>query len=378
MQLTDILKQSGGLQSIARELGIGEDDAATAASALSPAVLGGFRKQVEAHPQGMAGFGNLLNQLGGSSLLDQVVSSTPTNTAPGNNILGQIFGSKDVSNAVVQNASAQTGHDPSMLRKMLPMLAMVAVGYMAKQHSAAQASRQPAIGRSGGRRRGRTAERRGAAQSARRDHARHGSPGLVAPGGPQRRTAALVSLAPTAFPRLRRHPRTAVRASVRLMNTLKEHTERSGSEGSLSAQRILRMTPDGKTASSIEAILRKRIDELTQAIRDKDVDRLMTFYAADVVAFDVRPPLETLGAGAYRENFEHWFASFDGPLSFELKDLRVVPGEPAAFCHFLALIVGARPGGRKSGYGVRGTTCFERREGEWLVTHEHISMPASM
>jgi hypothetical protein len=124
MQLSDILTQTGGLQSMARELGIGEDEAERAASALAPAVLGGFSKQAESHPQRLAGLGGLL---------DAVLSPSPTDTAPGNNVLGQIFGSKDVSRAVAQNAAAQTGQDPSVLKKMLPMLAMIVAGYMAKQ-----------------------------------------------------------------------------------------------------------------------------------------------------------------------------------------------------------------------------------------------------
>lgn len=146
MQLSDILNQTGGLQSIARELGIGEDEAASAASALAPAVLGGFRKQVESQPEGLAGLGGLLNQFGGGGLLDAVLAPSPTDTAPGNNVLGQIFGSKDVSRAVAQNAAAQTGQDPSLLKKMLPMLAMLVAGYMAKQQSGAA----PASGSSSG------------------------------------------------------------------------------------------------------------------------------------------------------------------------------------------------------------------------------------
>jgi len=146
MQLTDILNQTGGLQSIARELGIDEHEAASAASALAPAVLGGFRQQAESHPQGLAGLGGLLNQFGGGGLLDAVLSPSPTDTAPGNNVLGQIFGSKDVSRAVADSAATQTGQDPSLLKKMLPMLAMVVAGYMAKQHS----SGAPASGQSGG------------------------------------------------------------------------------------------------------------------------------------------------------------------------------------------------------------------------------------
>jgi ketosteroid isomerase-like protein len=141
-------------------------------------------------------------------------------------------------------------------------------------------------------------------------------------------------------------------------------------------QRILTMSPDGKTGASIKDVLRRRIDELAQAIRDKNVDHLMSFYAPDVTVFDVRPPLNVRGADAYRQNFERWFASFEGPLGFEITNLRIVPGDAAAFCHYLSLVSGARPQGRISGYWVRGTTCFERRDNEWLVTHEHISMPA--
>jgi ketosteroid isomerase-like protein len=142
-----------------------------------------------------------------------------------------------------------------------------------------------------------------------------------------------------------------------------------------SEQRILSMTP-GREAGSVESVLRRRIDALGHLIRDKNVGELMSFYDRDVEVFDVRGSLNVSGAAAYRNNFEHWFASFQGPLAFELHNLRVVPGDNAAFCHYLALVTGERPGGRISGYWVRGTTCFERRDGEWLITHEHISMPA--
>ncbi len=137
MQLSDILAQTGGLKSIAKELGVGEAEAAKAASALAPAVLGGFRKQAEAQTGGLTGLGGLLNQFGGGGLMDAVLAPTPTDTGPGNNMLGQIFGSKDVSRAVAQNAATQTGLDPSILKKMLPMLTMLVAGYMAKQQGGA-------------------------------------------------------------------------------------------------------------------------------------------------------------------------------------------------------------------------------------------------
>ena len=137
MQVTDILAQMGGLQSMARELGISESQAASGAAALVPAILGGFKKQTQAQPSGLEGLGGLLGQLGGAGLLENVLGAQPTNVGLGNNVLGQIFGSKDVSHAVAQNAAAQSGLDPALLKKMLPMLAMLVAGYMAKQHGGA-------------------------------------------------------------------------------------------------------------------------------------------------------------------------------------------------------------------------------------------------
>lgn len=149
MQVTDILAQMGGLQSMARELGISETQAASGAAALIPAILGGFKKQTQAQPTGLEGLGGLLGQLGGSGLLDQVLSPEPTNLGLGDNVLGQIFGSKDVSRTVAQNAATQSGLDPALLKKMLPMLAMLVAGYMAKQHGGS-ASPTPQSGGFGG------------------------------------------------------------------------------------------------------------------------------------------------------------------------------------------------------------------------------------
>jgi hypothetical protein len=131
-QLLDILGQAGGLESMARELGVNETQARTGASALIPAILGGFKKQAKSRPAGLESLAGMLGGLGGGALMDDVLAPQPTNVAPGNDILGQIFGSKDVSRTVAQNASARTGLDPSLLKKMLPVLAMLVAGYMAK------------------------------------------------------------------------------------------------------------------------------------------------------------------------------------------------------------------------------------------------------
>ena len=138
MNVTDILAQVGGLDSVARELGVSRTQAASGAEALIPAILGGFKRQAQAQPTGLDGLGGLLGQLGGGGLLDNVLAPEPTDLGRGNQVLGEIFGSKDVSRTVAQDAASRTGLDPAMLKKMLPMLAMLVAGFMAKQRGGAQ------------------------------------------------------------------------------------------------------------------------------------------------------------------------------------------------------------------------------------------------
>ncbi len=146
MRITDILAQTGGLQSMARELGISESQAASGAAALVPAILGGFKKQAQSPPSGLEGLGGLLGQLGGAGLMEDVLASRPTDVNRGNNVLGQIFGSKDVSRTVAQNAASQSGLDVGLLKKMLPMLAMLVAGYMSKQRAAGDPAQPSATG----------------------------------------------------------------------------------------------------------------------------------------------------------------------------------------------------------------------------------------
>ncbi len=146
MQITDILAQAGGLSSMARELGISDAQAASGAAALIPAILGGFKKQAQAQPTGLEGLGSLLGRLGGGSLFDEVLAPKPTDVSHGNDVLGQIFGTKDVSRTVAQNAASQSGLDPNVLKKMLPMLAMLVAGYMAKQRGTGTATSSAGAG----------------------------------------------------------------------------------------------------------------------------------------------------------------------------------------------------------------------------------------
>ncbi len=145
MSLGQMLQQTGAISAMANELGIDEGMAKTAAGALLPAIVAGMGRSATggtSTPDTMGGLGGLAGAiLGGSGgggglgggLLDAVLGTQPTPVSQGNDILGNIFGSKDVSRSVAGEVSSMTGIDEGILKKMLPILAMAVAGYMAKQ-----------------------------------------------------------------------------------------------------------------------------------------------------------------------------------------------------------------------------------------------------
>jgi hypothetical protein len=136
MDIADIQKSTGGIDAIASQLGIDKATAQAGAGALLPAIVGGMKKQnhgAGASGDGLGGLGAILGSLGGAGLAANVLSDGPTDVSKGNDVLGTIFGSKDVSRTVAEHAAGQTGIDPAILRKMLPILAMLVGGYFAHE-----------------------------------------------------------------------------------------------------------------------------------------------------------------------------------------------------------------------------------------------------
>ena len=55
--------------------------------------------------------------------------------------------------------------------------------------------------------------------------------------------------------------------------------------------------------ASDEADIRQRIGRLVEALRAMDLEDVMSFYAPDIVSFDMVPPLRHAGAKAKERNW---------------------------------------------------------------------------
>lgn len=133
-----------------------------------------------------------------------------------------------------------------------------------------------------------------------------------------------------------------------------------------------------KRAASDEARIREAIDNWAKALRAKDIKGVMSHFAADLVTFDLAPPLEYVGADSLRKNLEDWFPTFRGPIGYEISNLHIDASQDLALCRSLNRITGTRTGGEKTDVWVRATVGLRNMDGRWLVTHEHMSVPFYM
>jgi len=124
-----------------------------------------------------------------------------------------------------------------------------------------------------------------------------------------------------------------------------------------------------------EAQILALIDRQADAIRAKDVEGSVAGYAPDVLLFDVVNPLQRVGSEAAKQRLAEWFASFRGPIGYELRDLRIAAGPDVAFAHSLNRVRATTTGGGELDMWWRATSCYRKRAGEWLVTHAHASVP---
>ncbi|QTD32132.1 YybH family protein [Pseudomonas fluorescens] len=125
------------------------------------------------------------------------------------------------------------------------------------------------------------------------------------------------------------------------------------------------------TQAQIQAI----IDTYRQAVMTKDVDKVMTLYADDILSFDAIKALQFKGKEAYRA---HWVACMEmcpGPHIFEFHEIVIETGDNIAFAHWVANCGGTNDKGETQSCWMRATACYRLVGGAWKIAHEHWSAP---
>jgi ketosteroid isomerase-like protein len=125
----------------------------------------------------------------------------------------------------------------------------------------------------------------------------------------------------------------------------------------------------------IQEIIEARYDRLAAG----DVAGMLTSYAPKVVQFNLAPPLGGWTDGNDPVPLEQWMATFEAPPRRRVTQLEVTASDDVAFATSLDSMT-AIPKGSDSSFTMwyRVTLGLSRFDGQWLIVHEHVSVPFYM
>ena len=136
--LESLLKSTQGapISELAAKFGISPDQTASALGHLVPE-LSKSLKQNASTKEGLDSLTRALEKGNHDRYVDTPsLATSDAGVQEGNGILGHIFGSKNKSREVAGQAAAKTGLDLGILKKMLPMVASMAMGSLKKSRGA--------------------------------------------------------------------------------------------------------------------------------------------------------------------------------------------------------------------------------------------------
>lgn len=120
------------VKELAKQFDLPEAQARTAVEELIPALSRGMQKNTADNP-GMEDLLEALRTGEHKRYMDEPsLLGKKETTQDGNDILGHVFGTKDVSREVANRASKKSGVSSAVLKKMLPVLATLAMGALSK------------------------------------------------------------------------------------------------------------------------------------------------------------------------------------------------------------------------------------------------------
>ena len=134
--------------------------------------------------------------------------------------------------------------------------------------------------------------------------------------------------------------------------------------------------PPGATEAqdrqAIEAIERER----TRTFNACDADAMVRLYVpGDTLIFHLIPP-QTYDLRSFRNDFAELWRKFDHPAVMVLTNLSITTTSgDMAYAHALLRLTGRKRSGHVIDLEIRITDVLRNIDGQWLIEHEHWSVP---
>jgi uncharacterized protein (TIGR02246 family) len=131
--------------------------------------------------------------------------------------------------------------------------------------------------------------------------------------------------------------------------------------------------------ANAEIRIKALIEAWADAVRRHDLPGILAHHDQDIVMFDVPPPLQSKGMDQYKKTWDLFFRYHKPSQAFDIEELAITAGEDVAFA---VAIMRCGPGSSSGSPEevellFRLTIGLRRIDGDWRITHEHHSVPAT-
>jgi uncharacterized protein (TIGR02246 family) len=126
-----------------------------------------------------------------------------------------------------------------------------------------------------------------------------------------------------------------------------------------------------------EAAIRELVEDWARAVRAKNLEGILANHSPEILMFDVPPPLQSQGIDAYKKTWDLFFSWSDDPVVFDFIKMDITAGNDVAYVTALMRCGGTEKDGERIKLEFRLTIGLRKIDGQWIVMHEHHSIPAS-
>ena len=134
------------------------------------------------------------------------------------------------------------------------------------------------------------------------------------------------------------------------------------------------MSETNKTAD--EAAIRELIEKWAKAVRERNLNGILANHSPEILMFDVPPPMQSKGIEAYKKTWDFFFSWAQDFGVFEIDEMTITAGADVAFVTAVMHCAGAETNQDRTDLQFRLTVGLRRIGGQWIITHEHHSIPA--
>jgi ketosteroid isomerase-like protein len=131
---------------------------------------------------------------------------------------------------------------------------------------------------------------------------------------------------------------------------------------------------DGNSQIAAEVI--SQIQIWDAAVVGNSIERLLDQCAHNVSMFDVGTQMD--GILAYKKEWEKFSHYFSDNIKIVRRDMKIYASHDLAILHCHSKVENTALKEKLQMPWCRTTLCLQKKEEQWLVVHQHISMPINM